>query len=357
MSASPLIGAVEISGSSLVSADGTGHVIAIDRQGRVLWTAATLNTPNENSFAVAGSGVVAFSGAQELLLLDAASGQPVSRTPLDSTSTHLFGQRVWLSATLGISPTASGLRTFDPRTGRTLRDYPIPGGTLMSPSVANGKIYAVSQRGSSSSWTKLRAASSRRSRRRPVSQWPARCWSSAAAPTLPTARGSWSPSTRTRSGWRGRRPPGQGGGGVFQDLAGSADGVFLFTRNTVYAYSPGRHPAFQPELPGASTPPLLLDGRLYFGTQDGRLLAVDARNRRPCVPCRRGSAHDASIQRPAHRGRFDQGRGPGDYRGQCNETWSTGDGRDPGGWDRHSCRMRRHACASLGRRLARALHY
>ncbi len=281
VSASPLVGALAVAGNTLVAADGTGHVIAADRQGRVLWSTATLNTPNENSFPVTGPGVVAFSGAREFLVLDAGTGQPAARTPLDGASTHLFGQHVSIADTVGVFPTSSSLRLFDPRTGRTLHDYPIPGGTLMSPSVVGGRIYAVSQAGLFVAVDQATGSV--------LTQIPTPANQPVATSVLVEGSRAYFADRKSllvavdldaqRVAWR-KTLPGQGGGGVFQDLAGSADGVYVFTRNTVYAYGTDGTPLFAP-VPGASTPPLLLDGRLYFGTQSGKLSAVDALTGRP----------------------------------------------------------------------------
>jgi hypothetical protein len=143
----PLVGSVVVAGDAMVAADGAGRISAVDRQGRILWTTPTQDAPNENSPPVAGPGTVAFTGRREFLVLDLRDRHAIIRTAPDSTSAHLFGQRVFMSDATGIFPTSTSLRIFDPRTGKTLHDFPIPGGTLMTPTLADGKIYAVSQAG------------------------------------------------------------------------------------------------------------------------------------------------------------------------------------------------------------------
>ena len=64
--------------------------------------------------------------------------------------------------------------------------------------------------------------------------------------------------------------------GIFQDLEISPEGVFAFTGGTIYAVSAADGSPLFPPISGASTPPLYRAGRLYFGTGQGTLAAVDA---------------------------------------------------------------------------------
>jgi outer membrane protein assembly factor BamB len=68
---------------------------------------------------------------------------------------------------------------------------------------------------------------------------------------------------------------GKGSTQVFQDLEKSSRGIFAFAGNAIYAISAADGSELFPPINGASTPPLSLNGKLYFGTQDGTLAEVD----------------------------------------------------------------------------------
>jgi outer membrane protein assembly factor BamB len=68
---------------------------------------------------------------------------------------------------------------------------------------------------------------------------------------------------------------GQGNVGIFQDLEKSANGIFAFAGNTIYAFSAADGSELFPPISGASTPPMDRGGMLYFGTQSGALVAAD----------------------------------------------------------------------------------
>ncbi len=143
----PLVGAVQSSGDVLIAADRQGQIIGTDRQGGPLWKVATQNGPNENSSPVIGPENLYFTGSKEFLVVSIRTGTVVSRTSLDSATTHLFGQRVAVSSSLGVYPTAASLTVFDPATGAAVRQIPIAGGTLMTPAISDGRVLVVNQAG------------------------------------------------------------------------------------------------------------------------------------------------------------------------------------------------------------------
>ena len=76
----PLVRALASDGQRAYGADQGGTVYAVDPAGTVAWSADTGNTSNENSMPVVSDGVVAFSGAAELVMLNASSGAVLSRS-------------------------------------------------------------------------------------------------------------------------------------------------------------------------------------------------------------------------------------------------------------------------------------
>ena len=271
-----LVGQVLSSGQTLVAVDASGVLVATTREGKVVWTVRTANAPNENTPPVVAGTNVYFSGAKEFVIVRLATGAIVSRTPLDSTSAHLFGQRVLVASSLGLFPAAASIRVFDPATGRTARDITIPGGSLMTPAVADGKILTVNQTGAL------------------LIVDPATGSIDTQIPTGATQPVALSVSLKGQSAFFADRKglvvavdlsnkqllwstqlPGTGSGGVFQDLAITDAGVYAFSRNTLFAFSiTDGKPLFDP-IPEVTTPPLISGGKLYIGSATRKLLVLD----------------------------------------------------------------------------------
>lgn len=271
-----LVGAVLSSGQDLVAADASGMLVAAGRGGKVIWTIRTANSPNENSIPVVAGGNVYFSGAKEFVIARLATGAVVSRTALDSTSAHIFGQHVLVAPPLGLYPTATSVRVFDPATGQVARDIQLPGGSMMSPALADGKVLAVNQAGV---FLVVDAASGN---------------VDAQIPTHATQPVALSVSLKGQSAFFADRKglvvavdlagrqilwstplPGTGSGGVFQDLEVTETGVYAFARGTLFAFSVADGKLLFDPVPGVTTPPLVSNGRLYIGSAEKKLLVLD----------------------------------------------------------------------------------
>jgi outer membrane protein assembly factor BamB len=273
----PLVGSVQWAGGILVSADRQGQLAGFDRQGRALWRLATQNTPNENSSPVVGSENLYFTGSKEFLVVAARTGAVVARIPLDSSTTHLFGQRVAVSPKLGVFPTSTSLVVFNPASGATIRQVPIPGGTLMSPTISDGRVLLVNQAGVFLAVDPESAEV--------LFQVPTGASQPVASSVLVSGSKAYFADRKgmvvcvdmeaRKTAWKVSLK-GQAAG-VFQDLEASAGGIFAFAGNTIYALSASDGSELFPPIGGASTPPLERGGVLYFGTQGGTLTAVDER--------------------------------------------------------------------------------
>jgi outer membrane protein assembly factor BamB len=272
-----LVGEVQSSGDVLVAADRQGALVGADRRGRTLWKVATQNSPNENSSPVVGKDNLYFTGSKEFVVVAIRTGAVVSRTLLDSSTTHLFGQRVAVSSSLGISPTASSLTVFNPATGATVRQIPVAGGTLMTPAISDGRVLVVSQTGvfmAMDPGTGQVLFQVPTGASQPV----------ASSVTVSGARAYFADRKgllvcvdmdARKVQWKAALK-GPGATGVFQDLERSADGIFAFAGNSLFAISAADGTELFPRIDAVSTPPLYRDGRLYFGTQAGALTVVDA---------------------------------------------------------------------------------
>jgi outer membrane protein assembly factor BamB len=269
---------VQAAGDVLVSTDRQGQVTGTDRSGRARWRIATRNTPNENSSAVLAGDTLYFTGSKEFIVASVKSGQVAGRIALDSATTHLFGQRAAVSGPLGVYPTSSSIMVFDPATGAPIRQIPVAGGTLMTPAISGGRVFVVSQAG-------VFLAADPQSGQV--------LFQVSTGASQPVAGSVLVAGTRAffadRKGLvvcvdlQGRKVlwktplKGSGSKGVFQDLEKSANGVFVFAGDTIYAFSAADGSELFPPITGASTPPLDRDGRLYFGTRDGTLAIADDR--------------------------------------------------------------------------------
>ena len=271
-----LVGQVLSSGQILVAVDASGVLVATNREGKVVWTVGTANAPNENAPPVVAGDKVYFSGAKEFVIVRLATGAIVSRASLDSTSAHLFGQRVLIASSLGFFPAAASIRVFDPATGRIARDLTIPLGSLMTPAIAEGKILTVNQTGV------LLVVD------------PATGSLDAQIPTGATQPVALSVSLKGQSAFFADRKgmvvavdlaskqilwttqlPGTGSGGVFQDLAITDAGVYAFSRNALFAFSITDGKPLFDAIPDVTTPPLISGGKLYIGSAQRKMLVLD----------------------------------------------------------------------------------
>ncbi len=276
-STAPLVRVVQASGSVLIAVDRQGTLIGTDRRGRALWKIATQNAPNENSVPVLSGSSLYFTGAKEFIVANARTGAVSARTPLDSTTTHLFGQRVAVSGSLGVYPTSTALTVFDPATGATIRQIPVPGGTLMTPAITeDGKVLVVSQTGIFSAIDPAAG--------QVLFQVPTGASQPVASAVLVSGTRAFFADRKGllvcvdldthKVVWKATLK-GTGNMGVFQDLEKSADGIFAYAGSSIFGFSAADGSQMFPPIAEASTPPLDRDGKLYYGAQGGTLQIVD----------------------------------------------------------------------------------
>ena len=116
-----------------IAADARGNLAAVGRGGEPQWTVATRNRPNENSMPVRIGNNVYFSGAEELLIANAANGNIITRLGLEPAFSHLFGRRVVPLGQSAVFPADNVLRLINLYSGETLREIAVPDGTRMTP--------------------------------------------------------------------------------------------------------------------------------------------------------------------------------------------------------------------------------
>jgi len=225
---------------------------------------------------VIAGDTVYFSGAREFLVVSLRTGAVAGRTALDSTTTHLFGQRVAVSSSLGVYPTTASLSVFDPATGAVTRQLSLPGGTLMTPLIAGSRLFAVSQDGV---FFAIDAGSGQVQFQVPTGARQPVAGSVHVAGQLAffvNRKGTVVCVDLDAHAvhWKASAPAGTGG--IFQDIEVTPKGIFAFAGGSLYAFSPSDGSPLYPPITGVSTPPLVRDDTLYFGTEKGALAAVEA---------------------------------------------------------------------------------
>lgn len=149
-----LTGDPVVDGNRIYAANQSGRVFALEAStGETIWTLA--EGANAPVWPVGGS-VFLVSDQNRLMRLDARDGTPIWAIdlPLYTTSRvrrrlaiypqHgpvLAGGRIWVASGDGV------LRGFDPVSGATLAEIPIPEGAASAPIVAGGVMYILSRDG------------------------------------------------------------------------------------------------------------------------------------------------------------------------------------------------------------------
>ncbi|WP_127104393.1 PQQ-like beta-propeller repeat protein [Pararhodobacter zhoushanensis] len=149
-----LTGDPVIDGNRLYAANQSGRVFAIDvRSGETLWTSP--EGANDPVWPVGGS-VFLVSDQNRVMRLDASDGSLIWAQDLPLYTSDrvrrrlaiypqngpvLAGGKLWVASGDGV------LRGFDPVSGNTVAEIPIPGGAASSPIVAGGVMYILSREG------------------------------------------------------------------------------------------------------------------------------------------------------------------------------------------------------------------
>jgi outer membrane protein assembly factor BamB len=255
-----------------VLSDPRGTISGVSAAGKLLWTVATENRGAELMSAVPFKGVVYYSGSNEYLAIDALKGTVLQRVALDGDRSHVLGNRVVPFPDALVFPTMSGLEVLDPQTGAVMKTLPVPGGSTMSPANYEGMAAIVNQKGMfmlidlASGDIKAQVQTGAL---QPV----------ALAPQIFGQRACFADrkgllvmidlATMTVA-WERPLPI---AGGVFTDVEMGGEGVFAYGRQTVFAYSLEGAELMKP-IGQVSAPPLLSQGVLYYGTNDGFLVAL-----------------------------------------------------------------------------------
>jgi outer membrane protein assembly factor BamB len=279
---SEIVRGIVVSDGRIFAADRGGTVHCLSLTGERLWNAVSANTSNENSMPVAAGNLVVFSGEKQLLVVN-RSGRAVANRGIGDTtlSSHLFGRKVlFLNGTI-VYPSNSALLLLDSRSLNESKRIPVPGNSNSSPAAWNGKILIADRDGTLliidpdtgkvTNQIETNAV-------QPVSHAPSImgnlcCFAGRKGTVvlidLQKGKVSWESKVD---------------GGVFQDIAIGEKGCYPFTGKTFFSLSVKNGRAlFTPV--SSSCPPLYHRGRLFFGTEDGQFVVMDASTGRTLTQC------------------------------------------------------------------------
>lgn len=256
----------------VLASDAQGNVGAVRADGTRAWLVKTSNSGNENSFPVVFKSNVYFSGASEFLIIKAETGAILKRIPLEDEKVHAFGNRVAQAANGIIYPTSNGLEILDPETGALVRSIEVPDGTMMTPAFFEGKAVIVNQKGLLLTYDVQSGSEIARVQTKGLQP-------TALAPRIYNGKACFADrkglvvmvDLKTMATlWEKKIPD-----NVFTDLEFGKEGIFVFAKNSVYAFKSDGTEIGKP-FPNVSAPPLLSSGKLYYGTKDGFLMIRDA---------------------------------------------------------------------------------
>ena len=273
---------IAVTPDRLISADKKGNLYATNRTGEIVWQVNTANNPNENSFPVLIGNNVFFSGSDEFLILNSASGKILTRMNLDKDYSHLFGRRVVHFGQFALFPTNNSIRFINLYSGETMREIAVPGGTRMTPAVYNGKLLIVNQEGLFMVIDPTTEKVVQRIATKAVQPVALKIDTLDNRAYFAGRKGQvvCVDLEAGEVAWQRKLEAGKDIG-IFHDLEAALGGVFAFADKSIYGFSlADGSPLFAP-IRGVSSPPLYyaLPSLLYYGSTSGELIAADTSGR------------------------------------------------------------------------------
>ncbi|MBN1413241.1 MAG: PQQ-binding-like beta-propeller repeat protein [Spirochaetales bacterium] len=273
----PLTGNLVNSGDIIVTANSIGVVTAATLKGKKLWSIPTINNPNENSFPVVIRSSICFTGVKEMIITDIKSGSILSQMPLRGPQSHLFGRRTAALGNKILFPYDKGIMIMDPATGEKEKDIPVPDGSQMTPSVYEGKIVIVDQKGAllvinpetGAVETKIQTSAVQPIGVMTMISGNTACFTGKTGKVvkvnLKAKEVVWEKNLSSEQAIA-----------VTYDPEMGDEGVYFFSRGTLYGLNLDTGNSLFKPVKGISSPPLYGDGRIYYGTLDKKFITADA---------------------------------------------------------------------------------
>lgn len=136
-------------GNQLILSDQDGALTAFTMNGDKLWLKATANYPNPNSIPYIHSNRIYFSGAKtlDIISINGTNLSSHQSRSLDKDELQFFGSSMFIHQGSLVYPTSTGFSFLNAQDGSVESMVAMEGGNRMTPSLYQGKIYAVSQTG------------------------------------------------------------------------------------------------------------------------------------------------------------------------------------------------------------------
>jgi outer membrane protein assembly factor BamB len=281
VSAVPLISGIQAANGDLVVVDAQGNLYAVSSDRKLAWTAKTGNTENDNSRPVADSGSIAFAGDKDLCVLDAGSGKIAYTIPLDATDSGLFGRRPAIADGKLYLGTASGIKVLALTDGADAGSISLSESVDTTPLVAGPMLYLASSGGSFYIVDRGKAsvaANVKTSAYQPIATSPTIVDNSAFFVDRKGLVVDVDLDARSIV-WQKRLDAAKSLN-VFQDPVLYRDGIYVYAKSTIYALSKKTGERLFDPIANVSSPPVVEGGCLWFGTQDGKIVAADANDGR-----------------------------------------------------------------------------
>jgi outer membrane protein assembly factor BamB len=272
------VGEILAAGELNVAACRQGIIYAFDKNGSIVWSVETANSPNHNSWPVIIGGNLYFAGSRELVIVDVASGKIRARRALTSVENQMFGRRIAAVGNNGLFTTDSAVQFIDLKNGNSQKEYQIPGGSLMTAAVFKDKIYIVNLMGELLSMDMQSGT---------FDSEPMQ--TKAVAPiALPIKISQGRAYFCGRKGmlvcidinnkrilWQKKLDPHSN---IYphHEIIALEQAVYVYAADKIFAFSAVNGRTLFRPLGKVTAPPLYLNGRLYYSRNDGTLVVADA---------------------------------------------------------------------------------
>ncbi len=259
----PAVGSVLPLGDGFLYIDTSGSLFKVDMNGTVIWRRETKNSPNENSIPQVNRNRIIFSGSRERLILNANNGAVITRTDLESSTAHPFGQKTVAIPGGYVSPTMSGVDILDEQ-GSLQKTIPVEGISVGTPSIIDSeRVLVMGQSGEMnilSSTTleilkKIQTGSSQATALAPLI---------VGNSAFVVGRRGQASGVNLETGvveWEYDLGP-EGASSVTTDLEPGCAGFYVYSRGKIIGLAYTGNLIFNT---AGNTPPLFYNNRLYFG--------------------------------------------------------------------------------------------
>lgn len=267
-----LTGQIVVSGNMVIAVDEEGVLLGINIEGEGKWNYNTSNLNNEAAYPVSAGKAVLFAGTKQFVAVSPISGSVIYQKELGSLNSLPFGNKPLYTNRAIVYPEQPGLRFLDPESFSDLGFLPLPELLMTTPAVKGeviyvvdfvGTLYAVSLSDHSILWS---------------SQTPLR-QPAGVSLTLYKEQGFIGDTKGTVVAvnldngevlWSAKMPK-----RVTSNIVVYEDIAYVWSDGVIHTLSIIDGSESDSSFPGAVTPPLVVDGRIYYGNNENKLLVYN----------------------------------------------------------------------------------